>query len=357
MAILKRNSKKFLGKRFNPIKNISGNTILSNFFVWISNLSISIVLSSLRLLLIFRKNLLMKKIILPVLLSLAIIAVSAFTFLNSKGGGCSAMHAIGEACATGSPLDQETCAKYQGCHYNAGPSTPTLTIAANPSFGIGNTYVPGTTYTINVTCAGGYKKYGIGLEILNSNLISPPNLSSIDAGTFGTALTANVQLNHSSADDLTEVEQTAPSGPASGATFSFTWTAPSSDTAYLYCAGLGANMDSTSDGDGMDTTSMVLTPCVTGFSSIEENLFHLTIFPNPASDHTAIEYTLEENSDIKIELYDVAGKKICELLSEKQNAGSHRQSLNIREMNLKSGVYILRMQANNKNELQKFVVK
>ena len=107
-----------------------------------------------------------------------LITVSAFTFFDS-------LHSAGIAFETGSPYDfGSTCAQ-PGCH-SGGTTTPTVTITSNPAFGIGNTFTPGMTYTINVIGSGSYPKYGFDLEILNSK-----KTTALDQGVFGNPVSNN----------------------------------------------------------------------------------------------------------------------------------------------------------------------
>ena len=104
------------------------------------------------------------------------ITLSAFTSIVKSSG---------EKWRTGSPWDGNTCSS---CH-NGGASIPAIAITAVPSFGADNSYVPGTSSTVNVTVSGAYPSYGFNLEILNSNSATKAK----DAGVFGALLSANTQ--------------------------------------------------------------------------------------------------------------------------------------------------------------------
>src|ERR1035437_7160682 len=102
---------------------------------------------------------------------------------------------------------------------------------------------------------------------------------------------------------------------------------------------------------------MPITQSLTAVVSPDQNLFDLTIFPNPASDYATIDYTLAENTDVKVELFDIAGKKVSDLLLEKQNIGQHYQSVNLTAMNLKSGVYSILLKAGEKASAKRLIVQ
>jgi hypothetical protein len=50
----------------------------------------------------------------------------------------------------------------------------------------------------------------------------------------------------------------------------------------------------------------------------------ITIFPNPFTDRANIIYNLEENADVRIEIYNGAGQVISTLLNRQEEKGNHR---------------------------------
>ena len=65
-----------------------------------------------------------------------------------------------------------------------------------------------------------------------------------------------------------------------------------------------------------------------------------SFFPNPTSADFSVSYTVNDNSFVKIELYDMAGHKIRTLLElDKQQAGNYYHNLSIPD--LMSGTYLL----------------
>lgn len=72
-------------------------------------------------------------------------------------------------------------------------------------------------------------------------------------------------------------------------------------------------------------------------------------YPNPFNPSTTISYQLSEFSHVTLEVYDILGGEIAEILNEEKSAGQHRVEFNANKYNLSSGVYFLEMKATNIN--------
>ncbi|KAA3617180.1 MAG: T9SS C-terminal target domain-containing protein [Calditrichaeota bacterium] len=66
-------------------------------------------------------------------------------------------------------------------------------------------------------------------------------------------------------------------------------------------------------------------------------------YPNPFNPITTISYNLPKADDVKIEIFDITGRRVKELSHGKQTAGTH--SLQFDGSDLASGLYILKLQA------------
>jgi len=277
-----------------------------------------------------------KRITLAGILITSLVLLSAFTVVVNSSG---------QIFYTDSPFDGGHCGQ---CH--TGGSTPTtLTVTASPAFGAGNTYVPGATYTVNVTVSGNYAKFGFDTEILNSNGFT----GVADAGTFGNVVTPNCQ-KFVFAGNPTNIAHTAPSGTANSATFSFQWTAPSSGPAYIYSSGLGVNANANTSGDRVTTYSVMLSPTV-GIKENAPNDLAFTAYPNPASDELQVSYTLEERSQVVVKLLSLKGEMAAVLFNQNQDRGN--RSVNCRiPAGLSKGMYLVQLTVNGKDITRKLLV-
>jgi hypothetical protein len=71
-------------------------------------------------------------------------------------------------------------------------------------------------------------------------------------------------------------------------------------------------------------------------------------YPNPFNPSTTIRYQLPTSSDVRIEMYNIAGQRVMQLVDESQNAGSY--SINVEMSAFSSGVYFIRFMASSEQE-------
>ena len=69
--------------------------------------------------------------------------------------------------------------------------------------------------------------------------------------------------------------------------------------------------------------------------------YRLSCYPNPFNASTTIHFTLPQAQNIELSVYDIIGRKLRTLVSEKMNAGNHSAFLTAHD--LSSGIYFVRM--------------
>ncbi len=77
-------------------------------------------------------------------------------------------------------------------------------------------------------------------------------------------------------------------------------------------------------------------------------------YPNPFNPATTITYQLASLSDVKLEVFDVLGRKVATLVNARQSAGVHSVTFNA--SNLASGIYFYRLQAGSFLETKKMML-
>lgn len=80
----------------------------------------------------------------------------------------------------------------------------------------------------------------------------------------------------------------------------------------------------------------------------------LRIYPNPASEYVFLQYELSSSSEIKIELFDIAGRSIKTLVDGKQTSGKHLQIANVKELSLQ--IYFVKISSGNQSATRKLFV-
>ncbi len=77
-------------------------------------------------------------------------------------------------------------------------------------------------------------------------------------------------------------------------------------------------------------------------------------YPNPFNPSTVINYQLPANCFVTLKVYDVIGRNVATLISERQNAGEHSAIFN--GVGLPSGVYLYRLTAGNLSQTRKLML-
>ena len=80
----------------------------------------------------------------------------------------------------------------------------------------------------------------------------------------------------------------------------------------------------------------------------------LSIYPNPFNPSTIIRYSLKDPGLVKLEIYDILGKKVRDLVNEVEQSGSYEIEFN--SENLSSGIYLCKISVNNLTAIQKMIL-
>ncbi|MFU8862049.1 MAG: endonuclease [Cyclonatronaceae bacterium] len=98
---------------------------------------------------------------------------------------------------------------------------------------------------------------------------------------------------------------------------------------------------------GIQKFSLIIRQGIVTSSGADDKILPQTVsldqnYPNPFNPVTMIGFQLPVNSDVRLEVFDVLGRRVATLLNEPMQPGTHQVEFNA--SNLASGVYIYRLQ-------------
>jgi PKD repeat protein len=104
--------------------------------------------------------------------------------------------------------------------------------------------------------------------------------------------------------------------------------------------------------DQINLTGTILT---TGISEIEKSM-ELVIYPNPTASTANVDFNLEPNKSVKINLVDIMGRVLEETTKTANNDGRISHTIN-QGGNLASGIYFVNIDVNNQRISKKVIIE
>ena len=83
---------------------------------------------------------------------------------------------------------------------------------------------------------------------------------------------------------------------------------------------------------------------------------NVSLFPNPSSESTTIFYHLNSKGNVKIELFDVVGKKVVEINNNNQADGDYSTIISKQDYNLTNGIYFVKFSIDGKMVTKKLIL-
>ena len=77
-------------------------------------------------------------------------------------------------------------------------------------------------------------------------------------------------------------------------------------------------------------------------------------YPNPFNPSTSIQFSLQNNSEVKLSVFNTKGELVSNLKDEKMAKGLH--SVNFDASSLNSGIYFYTLKVNGKSESKKMIL-
>lgn len=82
-----------------------------------------------------------------------------------------------------------------------------------------------------------------------------------------------------------------------------------------------------------------------------------SVFPNPAKEMTNLSFNLPVDSDVRVELYDLSGKKLSSLVEERVPAGNFNYEINLLEYGYGKGQFTVRALIDGQSFVETLIVQ
>jgi hypothetical protein len=206
-------------------------------------------------------------------------------------------------------------------------------------------YVPGETYTITTTNAEPEgDRFGFQ--------VSPQNIAGDLLGTL--VITDSVQTQLVGDDKYITYTEHGIDGVGSK-TWTFDWIAPDSGVKEVTFYGAYNSNFQGHKGDNhvFLSTLTVKEHGTTNVFNVVKEVTEFLIYPNPAKEMVNISFNLEIAAHLILDIYDIQGKLVAQLINEKQTG---EVSTKFNTSTLSNGNYFVRLQVNDKNIVKKLTV-
>ena len=302
----------------------------------------------------------------------SLFAIAAgYIVINGYNGGPAAAGAYdcsGAETGLGNPTG---CFAGSGCHSSVANAGIAVTLEFDSAGTPTTHYVAGKAYTVTITgtnnTSNNLPRFGLQIGCIKG---ATPSAAPTQTGTWMAPYPTNTRytapftkyylvgvVEHSTR--LTPFSGSGGNGTVYKETFN--WTAPVSGTDTISFWGALNAVNNNGNADGGDlwnvTHIIIYNWSPTAVVSIQNTAFNMGIFPNPASQHATLKYSLKENSNVQADLYNICGQKVCTLFNGTQTAGAHTQLINLADLNLKSGIYMVAINDGAKSSTQKLIVQ
>ncbi len=136
----------------------------------------------------------------------------------------------------------------------------------------------------------------------------------------------------------------------------------SNDSLYLTPKSVGTSTVTIAGWDGNNTsTTMSFKATVAGPTSVDDKVNETPTnyglqqnFPNPFNPSTTIDYTLKDEGNVSLKVYDALGRQVSDLVNGKKLAGTY--SVQFNGAGLASGNYYYTLSVNGKETVKKMVL-
>ncbi len=256
--------------------------------------------------------------------------------LQSKKNGPAGVEGLEVTGAPGSEGNAGTCGN-MGCHV-ANAFSPTMSMEVLDGTNLVDKYEPGKTYTLKVTTTAGNGTpdvFGFQAVALDDNDAQIGDWGTLPTGFQKVPLSSRKYAEHSSprTSNVMQIPWVAPAAGAGSVTF--------------YSAGIAANGNDGTSGDGVAKNSITLTEGpLNQVNTAEGSLASIIVLPNPVSDLLTVQIVNRTAGNFKLRIINIEGAAVQEEMVY-LNAGVTRSSFPVGQ--LPAGLYVLQLCGNGEN--------
>lgn len=92
----------------------------------------------------------------------------------------------------------------------------------------------------------------------------------------------------------------------------------------------------------------------TSVNTLQGNANSLRVFPNPFRDQVRVEYSLQQASDVRVEIFNILGVRVLEIEDSRQMPGEYHYDVRAQDLD-GSSVYYLRFSVDDRTSVQKLI--
>lgn len=206
-----------------------------------------------------------------------------------------------------------------------------------------------TTQTITIDSTGTYN-----VTVTQNNCsASSPNPTTVFANITPTATITDLGTSGGST-----VLQASPAGAtyqwlvATSANGTYSSTAATSQNDTVACNGSARFYKVAVSLNGCSDTSSATQVLCVGIDEVA-SLSSFSVMPNPATDMLVVQYELNELTPLQLGIYDLAGRKVLNVLNETESKGNHLHQVRIAD--LAPGIYLFNFNTTSGQFNSKFV--
>lgn len=103
----------------------------------------------------------------------------------------------------------------------------------------------------------------------------------------------------------------------------------------------------------------LINPVVLGIEDQKkDNLDNISLNPNPTKAETRLNFSLQNKTELTIQLIDYTGKVITEIVNKKEfTSGNHELPINLQQLNLSKGMYFVVVYGDIKSKFSKLIIE